>query len=319
MIQFEKHGFIQLSGQDILFLLQTGSSQSASTGTNNEEETPKEVSKRFETHYPQDHTREERISSLMEPPNFGDKPLSNEITLVGSRPKTNPQKTENSGQQKPFDKRISICAPASLKRPISMVKLIQSGDLRVIPLIAVDFSLGNLTFTDNTCLHSTNFKKQNDYRDLIQLISHSFANVNNLPVFGYGAKTNATAPKACSFFPLSRSIRNPFTPNISEILDKQYTDCLSSLELSVPVNLGPTVDFFKNLGLHIKHRLNKKAQITPAIKDTIDCFYVLYVLTTGIIDDVSDVIKTFQEKVWSTLPVQVHLINISPNHLAAND
>ena len=127
------------------------------------------------------------------------------------------------------------------------------------------------------------------------------------------------APKTCSFFPLSRSIRNPFTPNIPEVIDQQYSDCLSTLELAVPVNLGPTIEFFKNLGLHIKHRLNRKAQITPAIKDTIDCFYVLYVLTTGIIDDVSEVVKCFEEKVWSTLPVQVHLINISPTHLAAND
>jgi hypothetical protein len=51
-------------------------------------------------------------------------------------------------------------------------------------------------------------------------------------------------------FPLSRSIRNPFTPNHNTTLDQAYSDCLSMLELSVPVNLTPLFTFFKQLGEH---------------------------------------------------------------------
>jgi hypothetical protein len=134
---------------------------------------------------------------------------------------------------------------AILKRPISVVSCIHTGDLRVVPIIAIDFSMGNLTFDDNMNLHSTNPQRQNDYRDLIKLIASSYANVTNLPIFGYGAKTSKYSPKPTAMFPLTRSIRNPFTPNDEETLMQTYTDCLSNIEGSLPVNLNPILSFFK--------------------------------------------------------------------------
>ena len=117
-------------------------------------------------------------------------------------------------------------------------------------MIAIDFSLGNLTFEENSCLHSTNPNKPNDYRDLLQMLAGSYANILNLPIFGFGAKTSPYSTKTCPMFPLSRSIRNPFTPNHNQTLDQAYSDCLSMLELSVPVNLTPLFTFFKQLGEH---------------------------------------------------------------------
>ena len=120
----------------------------------------------------------------------------------------------------------------------------------MVPIIAVDFSLGNLTFDSNTIMHQANSTHKNDYKDLMGLISNSFQNILNLPIFGYGAKTNPVSNVTCHLFPMSRSIRNPFTPNDPETLEQTYLDCLSSLELSLPVNLSPVVNFFKKLGLH---------------------------------------------------------------------
>jgi len=117
-------------------------------------------------------------------------------------------------------------------------------------MIAIDFSLGNLTFETNTCLHNRNPAHQNDYRDLMGMLSQSYKNILNLPIFGYGAKTSTFSTKTCPLFPLSRSIRNPFTPNDVETLEFMYSECLSSLELSVPVNLQPMMQFFKKLGVH---------------------------------------------------------------------
>jgi hypothetical protein len=42
-----------------------------------------------------------------------------------------------------------------------------SGDLRIVPIIAIDFSMGNLTFGRDLNLHNADLKKQNDYRDLV--------------------------------------------------------------------------------------------------------------------------------------------------------
>ena len=123
--------------------------------------------------------------------------------------------------------------------------------MRVVPLIGIDFSLGNLTFeNDNTLMHSTNPNKPNNYRNLLRMISHAYRNVLNLPIFGYGGKTSPFSNKTSHFFPLSRSIRNPFTPNDEHTIDQVYQDCLSTLELSLPVNVTPLVNFMRKLGLH---------------------------------------------------------------------
>jgi len=43
---------------------------------------------------------------------------------------------------------------------------IVSEDLKLIPIIAVDFSMGNLTFKKDINLHNKNLQ-QNEYRELI--------------------------------------------------------------------------------------------------------------------------------------------------------
>jgi hypothetical protein len=117
--------------------------------------------------------------------------------------------------------------------------------LRVVPMIAVDFSMGNITFDSAMNLHSTNPRKPNDYRDLTGMIAQAYGNILNLPIFGYGAKTSKFCSQASPIFPLSRSIRNPFTPNDPDTLMRTYSSCLGDLELSVPVNISPLLLFFK--------------------------------------------------------------------------
>lgn len=70
-----------------------------------------------------------------------------------------------------------------------MVSCIKTGDLRVVPIIAIDFSMGNLTFGEDLSLHNTDPRVPNDYRDLLAMIGESYANVTNLAIFGFGAKT----------------------------------------------------------------------------------------------------------------------------------
>ena len=214
---------------------------------------------------------------------------------------------------------MTVRAPAKLERPLSTVGLIQSGDLRVVPLVGIDFSLGNLTFEDNTVLHSTNPNKPNDYRSLLRMLSHSYRNILNLPIFGYGSKTSTFSNKTSHLFPLSRSIRNPFTPNDESSIDQTYSDCLSTLELSVPVNLTPLMNFFKKLGEHQSKRLKRKAVQNQAIRGTFDTFYVLYILSTGIIDDTAELIAELKAKEWRKMPLQIHLISLAPKHLQEND
>ena len=225
----------------------------------------------------------------------------------------------NSSQANPTSQKLQIQRPVQMERPLSTVGPIQSGDLRVVPLLAVDFSMGNLTFDASTCLHHSNPNLPNDYKDLLGMLSTSFKNILNLPIFGFGAKTSNFSNQTCHLFPLSRSIRNPFTPNDSETIDATYNDCLQSLELAVPVNLCPLVTFFKKLGLHQQKRLRRKAKHESRIRGTFDTFFVLYILSTGIMDDVQDLIKELQSKEWKSMPLQIHLMSMAPNHLAQSD
>ena len=75
------------------------------------------------------------------------------------------------------------------------------------------------------------------------------------------------------------------------------------LELSVPVNLTPVFQFFKTLGEHQRKRLIRRSKELPEMKNTIDCFYVLYVFSTGIIDDVTSLTKFIVETEWHKLPL----------------
>lgn len=68
----------------------------------------------------------------------------------------------------------------------SILKQVTSVDLRVCPMIAIDFSTTN----QNEKRHSQDVQEPNEYREILQSLATSYGNVLNLPVFGYGAKTS---------------------------------------------------------------------------------------------------------------------------------
>jgi hypothetical protein len=98
-----------------------------------------------------------------------------------------------------------------------------------------------------------------------------------------------------------------------------YSECLASLEMSVPVNLNTIVQFVKKLGVHVRQSIQKRAQSVVNMKNTIDSVYVLYVLSTGLIDDVDACLKCFQERDWKHIPIQVQIISLSPSHISRED
>jgi len=77
------------------------------------------------------------------------------------------------------------------------------------------------------------------------MIANSYSNVTNLAIFGFGAKTSEKAAKASSFFPLSRRLRNPFTPNDSEILQQTFDECINVVIRDKQTNLNQTLNFIK--------------------------------------------------------------------------
>jgi hypothetical protein len=56
------------------------------------------------------------------------------------------------------------------------------------------------------------------------------------------------------------------------------------------------------------------------MRNTIDSFYVLYVLSTGLIDDVKNIQKVMAEnEQWKGLPLQVMIISLAHRGIATED
>ena len=100
-------------------------------------------------------------------------------------------------------------------------------------------------------------------------------------------------------------MRNPFTPNDIEVINSVYNDCLANIVTEEKACLTPILKLFKQLGAHVKSKIAKRAKTTPAVKNTIDSVYVLYVVSSGVVSDFSDVSNTLKEKEWCTLPLQL--------------
>ena len=53
-------------------------------------------------------------------------------------------------------------------------------------------------------------------------------------------------------------------------------------------------------------------------KNKLESFYVVYILSSGLIDDLADVLVTLDSS-WDSLPIQFHIINLSGPNLNTED
>lgn len=139
-------------------------------------------------------------------------------------------------------------------------------------------------------------------------VARDFGNVLNLPVFGFGAKTSPFLDVPSQLFPMTRTIRNPFAPNDPQVLRDVYSECLSQLIMHRPSHLTTVFQFAKQLGEGVRKRMARKAQEYAPIQHTVDCFYVLYVISSGVVDDAKELVKQISKADWNCLPVQVHVV-----------
>lgn len=53
-------------------------------------------------------------------------------------------------------------------------------------------------------------------------------------------------------------------------------------------------------------------------KNKLETFYVVYILSSGLIDDLADLLKSLDSS-WDSLPIQIHVINLSGPNLNTED
>ena len=79
----------------------------------------------------------------------------------------------------------------SLRNFYSFIDLHVKNGLNIVPVIAVDFSLANLTFDENQyCLHTLKPGAPNDYVDALRRVTAAFKNFSQFTLgYGVGART----------------------------------------------------------------------------------------------------------------------------------
>ena len=129
-----------------------------------------------------------------------------------------------------------------MKEHTSFFQYCLTENFSIVPIMAIDFSLANLTFDDNAALHRVKTGRPNLYIDVFTHLTRlipAFSVPFCLP-FGYGAKTNPKKiNEASECFAISGDF---FRPEVSfhDLLSK-YSTMLKSIELALPVRLGSTL------------------------------------------------------------------------------
>jgi hypothetical protein len=74
-----------------------------------------------------------------------------------------------------------------------------------VPIIAVDFSLANLTMDDNNfCQHTLKQGAPNDYVEALKRVANCYKNFSKFMLaYGHGAKTVERDGPACNLFSMT--------------------------------------------------------------------------------------------------------------------
>jgi hypothetical protein len=112
--------------------------------------------------------------------------------------------------------------------------------LEIVPIVAVDFSMSNLTFDDRKCIHTVNEDNQNEYRDLISSVSRAFRQISSSTLFyGFGANSVKTKTEVSDLFIGTGDLLNPVV--MTDHLEQAYYQCLKKVELNLPVHIAKVV------------------------------------------------------------------------------
>jgi len=109
-------------------------------------------------------------------------------------------------------------------------------NLKLVPVIAVDYSLANLTFDENGyCLHSLKQGQPNDYLDALRLVYRSFEKFSEfMMTYGFGARTVQGDGPACNVFSMTGDFTEPFIESEEDLVEG-YRNTLRNVKLALPV------------------------------------------------------------------------------------
>lgn len=167
--------------------------------------------------------------------------------------------------------------------------------VNIVPIIAVDYSLSNLTFDDQKCIHSLKKGANNDYLTVIEHITNAYKNISSYMLgLGMGARTIPKKGETSDCFSLTGNIFNPIV-DIKDLRDN-YAATLKRVELSLPVNYHTVLEHASD---YAKYEVeNHEARN----------YYVLIYVSVGVIDDFQETLEVLKE--ISDLPLSVTMVRV---------
>lgn len=160
---------------------------------------------------------------------------------------------------------------------------------RFIPIIAVDCSLGNLTFDNLKCMHHFDKIRPNYYVEALKAIESKLTPFySRMFAYGFGAKIVPKKTKLSSCFSLNGNIFDPTVKTQEELVDS-YVRTIKSVELCLPVNYTEIIRTAKELAVaELRSFRKSNAQHglhSISTEPVLSNYYVLYILTAGVLDD----------------------------------
>ena len=183
--------------------------------------------------------------------------------------------------------------------PIITLGSVLFSKTRFIPIIAVDCSLGNLTFDNLKCMHHFDKMRPNFYIEALKAIEMKIKPFySKLIAYGFGAKLVPKKSKPCDCFALNGNIFDPIIKTKEQLIDS-YIDTIKSVEICLPVNFTKIIRAAKSMAQfelkdYKKEYMRSKCNLgdSQLPDNTLRNYYILYILTAGVIDDPDE---TFNE------------------------
>jgi hypothetical protein len=171
----------------------------------------------------------------------------------------------------------------------------------VIPVVAIDYSLSNLTFKQSRQLmHSLKVGEDNSYISILKHIQKVYQNLTPYILgFGMGGKTLPKQQNASDIFSLSGDIFNPIVKK--DQLVEKYSEVFEKIKVSLPIKYAPVMKLVSEFAKYEKE--NHKARN----------FYSLIYITPGVIDDINDTVETAQ--MIGGLPMSLTIIKLNNEQL----
>eukprot|EP00347_Sterkiella_histriomuscorum_P022325 403330878 len=170
-------------------------------------------------------------------------------------------------------------------------------------IMAVDFSLANLTFDENQyCIHTLKEGANNDYIVALRRIGRCFKYFSKFMLsYGFGARTviQPGESNACNLFSMTGDFMDPFVEDDEELYNS-YVGTIKSVQLALPV-------CFKDILKLVCDIAQMEFGTASDIKQ-IKNYFVVTILMAGVIDDFEESLNQILRA--AHLPVSVIVIKV---------